>query len=55
MNSAVSLVLVFHYLNDVADCVGEADVMVITSVMPPSSWTWCSPLQTKTLLYLILS
>lgn len=38
MCSPVSLMFVFHYLDDVADGVGEADVMVVTSVVPSPSW-----------------
>lgn len=38
MRSPVSLVFMFHYLDDVADGVGEADVVVVTSVVPSPSW-----------------
>lgn len=39
MRSPVSLMFVFHYLDDVADGVGEADVVMVTSVVPSPSWT----------------
>lgn len=38
MRSPVSLMFVFHYLDDVADGVGETDVVVVTSVVPSPSW-----------------
>lgn len=40
--SPVSLVFVLYYLDDVADGVGESDIVMITSVVASSSRTWCS-------------
>lgn len=38
VRSPVSLVFMFHYLDDVADGVGEADVVVVAPVVPSPSW-----------------
>lgn len=42
MRSPVSLMLVLYYLDDVADGVGESDIVMVTSVVASSSRTWCS-------------
>lgn len=39
MRSTMSLVLMLNYLDDIINCVGEADFVVIASVIPSSSWT----------------
>lgn len=41
MRSPVSLMFVLYYLDDVADGVGESNIVMITSVVASSSWTWC--------------
>lgn len=42
VRSPVSLMFMLNYLDDVADGVGEPDIVMITSVVASSSGTWCS-------------
>lgn len=42
VRSPMSLMLMLDYLDDVADGVGEPDIVMITSVVASSSWTWRS-------------
>lgn len=38
MRSPVPLMFMLNYLDDVADGVGEADIVMVTSVVTTSSW-----------------
>lgn len=42
MRTAMSLMFVFDYLDDIVDCIGEANFVVVASVVPSPSWTWGS-------------
>lgn len=42
MRTTMSVMLVFDYLDNIINCIGEANFVVVSSVMPSSSWTWGS-------------
>lgn len=42
MRTAMSLMFVFDYFDDIINCVGEAYLVVVASVMPSPSGTWRS-------------
>lgn len=42
MCSPMFPMFVFYYFDNVTDCVGESDVVMVTTVVASPSWTWRS-------------